>query len=88
MYGLANFTLLVPADATQVVLPNATVDAGGWSIVGGAGSHHAGLADESAATGSQSPANPSGEILKIGAGFSGTPGPGDVTIEIDAQQGS
>ena len=76
------------AATTQEILPNETLDAGGWvDELGGTTNLHLKLADESAATYVQSPASPVNATLKLGLGDF-TPGSGAITIEIDTEQGS
>lgn len=74
-----------PNDPIQSLRPNETVDATGWSIVGGSPSHHAALADEDPATGSKIN-YPSNAPLKIGLDDHGTPGAGDIKLIIDVEQ--
>jgi hypothetical protein len=77
---------LQPPVVAQIV-PISTVSAGGWADqAGGTTDLHTPLADDSPSTYVQSPANPVNTLLKVGLTDIGTPGAGDVVIEIDAEQ--
>lgn len=69
------------------ILPNATIDAGGWEDdAAGNTDLHSPLADEDPDTWIVSPANPVNETVKLGLTDIGTLGTGDLIFEIDAEQ--
>lgn len=73
----------------QTLTPNGTTAAGGWTDQAGAALDlHTPLADESSTTWIQTPSSPDpSQVAKIAlSNPTAAPGPGDIIIEIDAEQ--